>query len=295
LEIKQFLYFIEVAKQHSFTKASQNLHVSQPNISRMIKNLEDEVGFTLLDRTSNHIQLTAAGSIVFEEANQVLQILDNLIVKLNDLSNVPRGIIRMGLPPTIGSKFFPKVLADFYKLYPEIKFDFVEYGSKTVAKEVSEGNLDVGVVVPPVNEELFHSVPIIHEEVQLLVHEDHRLAKQSLVQLKELKEEAFMLYREDFTLHGRIIEACKHVGFEPNITYESSQWDLIRGMVANNLGVSLLPQSICGEAASSQIKIIQVTPPIPWCVSIIWRKNQYLSSASREWIQFVCSQFSGNI
>jgi DNA-binding transcriptional LysR family regulator len=293
MEIKQLLYFIEVAKQHSFTKASQNLHVSQPNISRMIRNLEEEVGFSLLDRTSNHIQLTAAGSIVFEEATQALQILNNIADKLNDLNHVPKGIVRMGLPPTIGSKFFPKVLADFYKLYPGIKFDFVENGSKTVAKEVGEGYLDVGVVVPPVNEELFHIVPIIHEEVQLLVHEDHRLAKQSSVQLQELRGEAFMLYRQDFTLHGRIIEACKNVGFEPNIIYESSQWDLIRGMVANNLGVSLLPNSICREAASSQIKIIQVTPLIPWGVSIIWRKNRYLSSATREWIQFVCSQFSG--
>lgn len=105
--------------------------------------------------------------------------------------------------------------------------------------------------------------------------------------LAELADEPFVLFREDFTLHDRIIRECIQAGFEPRVVYESSQWDLISGMVAANLGIALLPETICKEIDSSRVAILPLdNPTIPWQLGMIWRKDRYMSFAAREWIAF---------
>jgi DNA-binding transcriptional LysR family regulator len=288
MDIRQLQYFIEVAKHKSFTRAGENLHVTQPNISRMVKSLEEELGIALIDRSTKQLHLTDAGKIVYEEAKKVVQILDHLSIKLSDLMNIQQGKVKIGLPPIIGAKFFPKILAEFHASYPKITCELIEYGSKKVEQEISAGNLDLGAVVLPVEETRYHSVPFVHEEICLLVHRDHPLADKTEVFLRDLQHESFILFREDFTMHDRIINECIREGFHPKIIYESSQWDFIREMVATNLGVSLLPKTICEEFDPAQIRVIPVQPSIPWNVSIIWRKDRYLSFAAREWIRFTC-------
>ncbi|WCK56505.1 LysR family transcriptional regulator [Aneurinibacillus sp. Ricciae_BoGa-3] len=288
MDIRQLQYFIEVAKLNSFTKASESLHITQPNISRMVKNLEEELGIDLIDRSTKKLHLTEAGKIVFEEGQQIEQIIDRIAIKISDLMNVQKGKVQIGLPPIIGAKYFPQILAEFHACYPNINCELVEYGSKKVEQEVGAGNLDIGVVVLPVEEALYHSVPLVDEEVCLLVHRDHHFASRTNVYLHDLAHESFILFREDFTLHDRIIHECIQAGFQPTIIYESSQWDLIREMVATNLGVSLLPRTISEEVDPSIIKVIPIEPCIPWNISIIWRKGRYLSFAAREWIQFTC-------
>jgi DNA-binding transcriptional LysR family regulator len=288
MDIRQLQYFIEVAKLNSFTKASESLHITQPNISRMVKNLEEELGTALIDRSTKQLQLTDAGKIVYEEGQQIEQIINRIAIKISDLMNVQKGRVRIGLPPIIGAKFFPKILAEFHAFYPNITCELIEYGSKKVEQEIEAGNLDIGVVVLPVEESFYHSVPFVDEEVCLLVHRDHPLADRTNVFLHELQLESFILFREDFTLHDRIIEECIRAGFQPTIIYESSQWDLIREMVATNLGVSLLPRTISEEVDPSIIRVVPIHPSIPWNISIIWRKGRYLSFAAREWIQFTC-------
>jgi DNA-binding transcriptional LysR family regulator len=163
----------------------------------------------------------------------------------------------------------------------------VEEGSKKIEAEVGNGSLDMGVVLLPANPSLFESFSFVDENLKLIVHPSHPLACREEASMVELADDAFILFREDFALHDRIIAECNKAGFEPRILYESSQWDFISEMVGANLGVAMLPETICATLDPKRVRAISlVNPVIPWKLAMIWRKTGYLSFAAREWIRF---------
>lgn len=292
MDSRQLGYFLEVAKQLSFSKAAVKLHVTQPTLSKMVKNLEEELDVVLFDRTTKHMKLTDAGEIVFEEAHEIMRLMNNLSTKLADTMKIKKGQIRIGLPPVIGSLFFPKLIRELRQYYPNIQISLEEEGAKKVEKMIEEGTVDFGVAVLPVNEELFDLYPIVKSELKLIVDAGHPLANVDTIPLKRLQNESFLFMREDFTIPDRIREHCIQAGFNPSVIYDSSQWDFISEMVANGNGVAILPEPLCRKLDPSVIKTISIIEPqIPWDLAIIWRKNKYLSYATRELLQFIKSNF----
>lgn len=152
--------------------------------------------------------------------------MNNLSDKLADRMKIKKGHIKIGLPPVIGSLFFPNLIRYFRQYYPNIQLGLEEEGAKKVEKMIEEGTVDFGVAVLPVNQELFDSNPFVKSELKLIVDAGHPLAEAETIPLKRLKNESFLFMREGFALHDRIREHCIQAGFNPNVIYESSQWDL---------------------------------------------------------------------
>ncbi|GJM75042.1 hypothetical protein HMSSN036_72580 [Paenibacillus macerans] len=194
----------------------------------------------------------------------------------------------------VGSSFFPKVIGQFHQKYPDISIQLFEDGAKKVESDVVGGALDVGVIVLPATAEELSSFPFVEEKLNLVVHPSHPLAERQAAELSELAQDGFVLFREDFTLHDRIINECAKAGFQPHVIYESSQWDLISEMVAVGLGITLLPETICREVDDERVRIIPLVKPIiPWKLGIVWRDDRYLSFATREWIRFAQQELTG--
>lgn len=287
MDIRQLSYFIEVAKYKSFTKAALTLHLSQPSLSKMVKNLEDELDVVLFDRSARQIVLTDAGEVVYEQAQKIINSLDDLSASLYDVMNLKKGKIKIGLPPVISTLFFPTIIAEFQRTYPDVSIMLAEDGAKKVEEKVIEGSVDLGFVMLPVDETKFDVVPFVHQEIKLLVHESHPLANRDTVDLIEFKEDPFLLLSKAFTLNSRTIEFCRNQGFEPKIAYESSQWDFIVGMVEKNLGVTLMPELICHRVKDGPFKTISLTTTFPWVLGIIMAKNRYVPYISRSFISMV--------
>lgn len=294
MDIKHLQYFLEVAKHNSFSVAAERLFITQPTISKMIKNLEDELGVTLFVRSRKNLTLTDAGQMILEQAALINQAFHNLNNELNNLLDLKKGHIRMGLPPIFDAHFLLQLIGRFHEKYPGITFQLGEDGSKKIEEDVSNNNLDVGVVVTPINNELFMHYPILEEDLMLILHPSHPFAERETVNLAELSKESFILFNKDFTLHDRIIFACNNVGFNPHIVSKSSQWSFIEEMVSWNLGVSLLPESICKNLQKKVVAIKVVNPSIRWELAIIWNKNDYLSYAAKEWLEFTKEQLANN-
>jgi DNA-binding transcriptional LysR family regulator len=287
MDIKHMQYVREVARCSSFTKAAEALHITQPTVSKMVKNLEDELGVEVFIRDGKRVQLTDAGQVILHHAEHILKSFENLTSELSDLTDLSKGSIRMGLPPMVGAPFFPKVMSRFREQYPGLIIQMVEDGSKKIEAEVGNGTLDMGVVLLPANPLLFDSFSFVHESLRLIVHPSHSLAGREEAALAELAQDSFILFREDFALHDRIIKECVRAGFEPRVLYESSQWDFISEMVAANLGIAMLPETICSTLDPERVRVLSlVEPVIPWQLAMIWRKDGYLSFAAREWIRF---------
>ncbi|WP_347548846.1 LysR substrate-binding domain-containing protein [Pseudalkalibacillus hwajinpoensis] len=291
MDIKQLAYFVEVAKQKSFTKASQSLYISQPTLSKMVKSLESELEVELLDRSARSSELTDAGKIVFLQGEKILNMVDDLSSHLYDMMNLKKGHIKVGLPPLIGALYFPTIIKGFQESYPEITIELVEHGANIAQQKILEGELDFAVGLLPVNETKFETLPFTSEELMLFVHTSHPLAEQSFVTIRDLRNERIILFSEDFMLHDQMIEQCRNAGFEPQISYESSQWDFISDMVSHNLGVTFFPKSILRKINQEHITPIPIKEPsIPWDLGIILRKEKYISYASRAFINYISSK-----
>lgn len=288
MDIKQLTYFNEVAKYKSFTKASTVLHLSQPTLSKMVRSLEDELEMELIDRSARQIELTEAGEIVYEQGQVILESLDHLSTHLYDLMNLKRGKIKIGIPPLIGFLFFPSIIKRFKDQYPDIQIQLNEHGANKVEQDVGDGILDLGVVVLPMDEREFDIIPFVSEKLMVFVHSSHPLAQKEAVEMKELKEEAFILFSEDFALHDRIIHECRKAAFQPKIAYESSQWDFISEMIGQNLGISIFPESISKKVNQSVVRSIPiVNPTMPWNLGIITKRGRYVSYGVREFIKML--------
>lgn len=292
MDIKHLQYFIEVTNFNSFSKAADHLFITQPTISKMIKNLETELGVELFDRSRKKIVLTDAGRILLEQAKLVDQAFHNLETELDNLLALKKGHIRIGLPPVFDAHFFLKITGDFHKLYPFITFQFLEDGSKKIEEDVENNDLDIGVIVLPTKNEVFDHFSFMEEDLMLVLPRSHRLANKTEIHLSELAAESFILFNKDFVLNDRIVSSCNLAGFHPHVISESSQWSFIEEMVASELGISLLPESICRHLNDHVRAVKVVSPSINWNLAIIWRKNQYLSYAAKEWLQFMKAQFS---
>ena len=149
MEVRNLEYFLEVARTKSFTKAAQNLFITQPTISRMIKNLEDELEVELFERLGKGVELTDAGQTILLQAQNIVNSVRGLSSDLSDVMQLKKGQINIGLPPMIGANFFPRVVGEFNKIYPRIKVHLWEHGAKKVEDDVAAGRLEIGVTLLP--------------------------------------------------------------------------------------------------------------------------------------------------
>ncbi|AXI38316.1 LysR family transcriptional regulator [Bacillaceae bacterium ZC4] len=290
MELRDIQSFIEVANHQSFTKAAEHSYLSQPSLSKAVKKLEEEFHMELLERSTRHIQLTDAGKVVYEQGKKLMSILEETKMLLDELANVAIGEIKIGIPPLIGTGFFPSIAGNFHQQYPNVKLELVEVGARVVEQLVEEGEIDVGIVVLPVDESIFHISSFFTDEFVLFIHKDHSLACKQRVSVKELEKESFILFAKNFTLHEFIINTCKNSGFTPNIAYESSQWDLILELVSSKMGITLLPKVIGGKQNNPDIVIIPLKEKVLWHLGIITKKGRYRSFALKKLLEMLTEQ-----
>jgi len=286
VDVQALRTFVEVARRQGFTRASEALHVTQPAISKTIRALEEELGTPLLVRERRRVTLTEAGRLVLERAQGVLDALRVIEEEVGAVAALRRGRLRLGMPPIVGVAFFPPLLAEFHTAHPGIVLELREEGSHHIEALVMNRELDVGAVVLPTDEKAFGTMPFVHDELHAVLHPTHPLARRRSLVLRDLEGTPFVLYRPEFALHGHILEACRRAGFKPHVVSESSHWDFIVAMVAANIGVALLPKTVCRQLDPEQVRSVPMTEPvIPWDVALIWLRDRHLPPATRAWLE----------
>lgn len=288
MNILHLEYFIEVARQGSFSRASSILHVSQPTISKMVQNLEEELGTTLINRKVKPLELTEAGQNIVAQAHQIVMLFKDLSQQVQG-KNFKKGKLRIGLPPIASSSMIPPILGNFNHAYPDLQLQLFEYGSKKVELGVRNGSLDIGVICNiPASNDLLDTHLLVEDPFQLIVHPSHKLANCKQIDFAMLANEAFVLYSKDFSIYDTIINNFAATGINPRIIYETSQREFMTQMVTNNLGVALLPSKICSEYPADVFVAIPIkNNPIVLRLSLIWPKNSYLPFVTKSMIDFV--------
>jgi DNA-binding transcriptional LysR family regulator len=285
MELRALRYFVELVKQKSFTAAAERMHVTQPTISKMVKALETEVGAPLLLRESRQLTLTDVGEIVYRRGLDVLAAHAQLEAELSELDSLARGALTIGIPP-MGGPLFTPIVATFRKRYPNIELKLFERGSKAIEAALNDGELELGVVLQPVDPAIFGLLPVTNQPLWLIAQRGSRWDKVSEVKLADLANETFIFYGEGYALNDVMLDACRTAGFTPAIVGRSGQWEFMASMVETGMGIALLPAQYCRRLDTGSFTCRPlVVPEIHWNIAIGWRRNAYLSRAARAWLE----------
>ena len=259
MEIWQIKYFIQVYKCKSFSKAAENLHISQQGLSRTIKNIEDELGLLLFERSPKGVQPTAFGSVLLEKANRVVDEYDLMMDFLHKNTELKKDTVFIGLPHSLYTNLFAEVLCDFQEKYPDIKLEIVELASYACERGVEHNFLDISFAIKPVNFDKFEFKHLFNCDMCILANKDNVISQNSTVEFHQLKNENFIMLSSKYKSRELIIERCQKCGFSPHIAYTASQIDLIIGLVALNKGIAILPKPNSVSAVGNHDKLSVVS------------------------------------
>lgn len=179
--------FCSVARNLSFTKASQELFISQPAISRHIQELEKEYNVRLFERMGNRIQLTKAGQVLLDNADRIIKGYQRLDYEMGALQKDVRGELRIGASTTISQYIMPEIIADFRKEYPGIKVSLISGNSREVEASLLSGRIDFGMVEGAIRQPQLRYTPFMNDELVAIVSTSSSYAKQDSVTLEQLK------------------------------------------------------------------------------------------------------------
>lgn len=290
MDIKKIYYFVEVVKERSFSRAARNLFISQPMLSKAIRQLEDEIGSQLLDRNSKSFHVTDVGKLFYDQSVKVLTAYMELEHLLDDKESLIQGEVTISVPSVILTIFFPPFFSILEKEYPNIRLNLYEAGSYAVYDNVFSGKVDMGVVMMPVPMQDIDAYPIFSDQCVLITGPGHPLAQKPCVDISELSNENFIVFNDRYVLNDMIRQACNSRGFSPYISYQSSLDSFIFNMVSLGQGITIMPKPLA-EASSHNIRYTNISPQIPWDLALIVKKNRYLSHAALKVVQSMLSYF----
>ncbi|MET3506470.1 LysR family transcriptional regulator [Halalkalibacter oceani] len=282
MELRQFRYALMVAEQKSFSKASEKLYISQPSLSQQIIKLENELGVQLFERQSRNIHLTYAGTHFIKHASDIIDRYNLLNKEMQDMAKMNKGQLILGCLPNIVPYLLPSALKAFQKKFPGVKLVLIEEPREKLVDLTSRGQTDVSLLSMPINNPNLEVIPLLEEEIILVVPQDHPLSTKPKVSLVECKQEPFILLNKEQGFREVSENLCRQAGFEPQIQFETKNIDTVQSLVSAGLGISLLPKMFSrakGPFTNLAYKSIHdITQTRDLVLS--YRKGRYLSKAT---------------
>lgn len=286
MDFDQLLYFQTAAKHKSLTKASKLLNLSQPALSRSILRLEEEIGVPLFERKSRGIILNQYGQVFLSYANQVMSEMKEAKQKIQDMVDPYHGTLSIAFIQTLGSSFVPDLISDFQKEFPNLQFQLSQNITSKILKEIHTAHIDIGFCSPQEAHENLCSIPVLTEELFLIVPAAHRLAGKKSVSLSEVADDPFILFKPQTALHDLIENLCHEAGFHPREVFEGYEERTVSDLVGANLGVAIVP--FIPNLDKDKISTIRVQSPKCFrVIQMVWRKNGYMSPAVTNFREFV--------
>lgn len=294
MELRHLRYFVVVAHKRHFTQAAEELFIAQPALSQQIQALELELGVKLFERTSRQVRLTPAGEAFLIRAEHILGEVEQAEAEMQAFAGLVRGRITLGLLQSLGAFRLPALLARFHTQYPGIEMVLQEGVTEHLLEQIRAGQLDIalthsiGDIFPlPISDSQMITEAITTEELVLIAAPHHRLAQIESIAASELKDEAFILFKPGSGLRQAAIHLSTTGGFTPRILYESGDVGTIRALVAEGLGISVLPQSVV-DSPGSEIAALKVAPPLPArTILLVWHKRIEHSPAASTFLNFL--------
>jgi DNA-binding transcriptional LysR family regulator len=259
IDVRQLRYFKAVAEALHFGRAAQQLHIAQPALSRQIQQLEKDLGVLLLRRNQRRFELTPAGALLLGRANRILDEIAKATIDVQRLHRGESGLLTVGFIQSATYWLLPAMLQRFRESYPDVQFDLREMSSSEQLAALPRGEIDVGILRPPVGNPELRVQTILEERLVLALPAQHRLAHQGKAALEDVAAEPFVLVSRQGSpyLHARILSMCEARGFSPSVVQTAAQLHTIIGLVGAGMGVAVVPET-ARRLNGSNVQLLQV-------------------------------------
>lgn len=294
MDIRQLRYLVALADENHFTRAAAREHIAQPALSQQIRRLEEELGITLVERTTRQVTITDAGRVLVARGRRILAELDAANVELLALKGMESGRVRVGTMHTMGPIDVSLVLAIFHERHRGIELTVREESSEELAAMVRHDELDLAFlsVTERVESHGLGLHQLVLEELVVLLGPGHPLAGRRRLGIADLKDEEFISFREGARLRELLFSAAREAGFQPNVKLESNESQRIRRLVSRGMGVAILPQSDA-IAPGAEVAVVNLTdPPLARDITLAWREGRRHPPAVAEFLKLAREVFS---
>ena len=289
VELRHLRYFVAVAEALSFTKGAQNLHISQPSLTRQIKDLEEEVGVRLLDRNKQGVRLTRQGATFLTDAKRILSLSLDIVDSARRSSDAPPTPLNIGYVADLFYDLLPVTLKAFQRSFPNVPINLFDMSCGDQFSALEEGRIDLGFVGlrEPIAERGLQFLPIASYPTVAALAKNHPLAKETIVPLKKLKPMFFIGMSEGNYPGYRqwLTETCRKVGFGPKVLQDMEIERTLIQAVAAGLGVALLPEQVKNLPHASVV--FRKLHPVVKTESCIAWKGDNASTALRAYVEIV--------
>jgi DNA-binding transcriptional LysR family regulator len=281
MDLSQLQVFLTVAKEQSFSRAAEKLYRTQPAVSIVIRKLEESVGQPLVARGARQVKLTDAGALLRDYAERLLNLRDEIQKGMEDLGNLGRGELRLGVNESSIHALLP-ALARYRKLYPGVRLVMHRTLSRDIPQEVLNYRLDLGAVSYVPEDPKLEAVEILQDELTFVVPPKHPLARRRSVDIKELGEETFIAHNVDSPYRTRVIQLFEKHRTPLQRNIEMPTIESIKRFVQMGMGVAIVPR-MCVQweverKLLAEVRIRQMK--MPRSLYLVSRRGAKLSHAA---------------
>lgn len=285
MELRVLQYFLAVVREQSISGAAEYLHLSQPTLSRQLRDMEEELGKQLIIRGNRKITLTEEGMILRKRAEEILDLVQKTENEIALSKDTISGDIHIGTGETDGVRLVAKATKELQKTYPGIHLHIVSGDSVDIMERLDKGLVDFAILLDPVDISKYESIKLPYiDHVGVLLRKDSFLAEKDTLQYSDLIDLPIIVSRQQFK--NGFIEKLQHetksifnVVGSYNLLFNASL------MVAEGLGYALGLDKIINTSGDSNLTFKPLEPPIEIGMSFVWKKYQVLSTASELFLQ----------
>lgn len=288
METRHIKYFLQVCNDHSFSKAAQNLYISQQGLSSVIQRMEKEFDVPLFQRSYHGTELTPYGDYVRNRLEEIWKIENDMRNTLNSMKHGYVSVLKIAVSFGVISSLPENYLDDFEKKYPKIQLQLTEYDDAECENVLLQGHADLGFNIAPVENPDLLTHTIVKDQMCALVNETHPLSEKEELHFLDLKDAVFLLLNNKFKIRRIFDRKCELAGFTPNIKLETSELVLIHNFSRLNKGIGIGVYFIGNDLAN--VKAIPLADPeCTWEVCACLLKNKTLTPAISAFWDYILS------
>jgi DNA-binding transcriptional LysR family regulator len=285
MELRHLRYFVAVAEVENVSRAALKLHVSQPALSRQISDLEEELGFLLLERGPKSVRLTEAGRVFLNEAREVLQRAEDAVRTARAIASGGRGELQVGYAPTLTARLLPATLRGFQAELPRVRVKLHDLTTEEMLEGLRRGKLQIAFLVRPTAAagRGLRFEELLRDPLRLALAPQHPLSQKRTASLTEAAREPFIVFsqQEYPEYHQMLRSVFAAAKSNPRILEEQDGVSSLIAAVEAGRGVALMPESL-SCLAGPRLKLIPLTPePEPLKIGAAWAKEGLTATAER--------------
>lgn len=273
MELRHLRYFLAVAEELNFTKASEKLFISQPPLSRQIKELEKELGAKLFERNNKRVTLTEAGKYFKDGIVCQLQDLESIVLRTKKISENVNGEYRVGYISSTFSDKINKLVQFLTEKYPFLKIKLYEVSTVKQILALEQNKLDLGIIRAPLISTKIISKLWFKDSYSLVFNNN---LNKNIASLVDMKDSVFVFFNKDYApvYYNSLVEICSQYGFVPNVVHESNNINSIIQLVRNGLGISIVPSSLKNSHTYAELSFLDLDNKFSTDVLLATPKNE---------------------